>query len=152
MQNNTITIKGTAYEVRFSLRAIKHFEELASKSISESAGTWDHTLFFFCTLKALNKGFEMTFDAFVDYLDNNTDVLIQWQALNVEAENTEGNDLTKQATKTLKKNNLSSLWMLSLLCVVCMGVAPLIFGIGLIPMSLWGIIKLISSIGKKQKP
>lgn len=146
----TLTINKVDFKVGFSLRAIKLFEEMAGKSIQQQTGTWDNTIFFYCTLKALNENFEMTFDEFIDYLDNNTSLLIDWQTLN-NAE-VEADENTTATNDKKKQNTLFTLWMLSLLLLVCMAAAPIIFGIGLVPMSLWGITKLITSIGKKPKP
>lgn len=150
MQSEKITINNTSYNVRFSLRAIKLFEELAGKSIQQMQGTWDASIYFYATLKALNTDFEMSFDEFIDYLDTHTDLLIEWQTLNVSEPATDEN--ASPIKKNKLSNNLSMLWMLSLLLFVCTVAAPVIFGIGLLPMSLWGITKLITSIGKKPKP
>lgn len=144
----TIEINGLSCKVDFSLRAIKLFEEIAGKSITESAGTWDNTIYFYSTIKALNPKFKLSFDEFIDYIEKNTDLLIQWQTMAP----TDPDNAPPEATADKKKVSLFGLWTLSLLLLACLALAPIIFGVTSVFLSLKLIIMPIIWLGKKRKP
>jgi hypothetical protein len=141
MKQNTININGKAYQIGFSFKAIREFETIAKKSITECTGTWDNILFFYATLTALNEGFEITFEQFIEYLDADPNLLIQFQH----------NENDRQTTNpTPEKKSFFGLWMLSLLLLVLPIFLPIISGISFLYLSLKLLARPIAKIGKKR--
>lgn len=146
MKRNTININGKAYKIGFSFKAIREFETIAKKSITECTGTWDNILFFYATLTALNEGFEITFEQFIEYLDADPNLLIQFQ----HNENSEpGTRNIKPGTNEQKKS-LFGLWTLSLLLLGLPIFLPIISGISFLYLSLKLLGRHIAKIGKKR--
>jgi len=122
-----ITINDKAYNVGFSFRAIKLFEERTGKSVTEAIGTWDNLVFFWCTLKAKNKDFDTNFDEFVDIVDAEPDLMVQFQAVN----NTDPEPV-KQVKKKHTTKELFGLLTLSLLLLALPVWMPIISTIFLV--------------------
>jgi hypothetical protein len=147
----TVTISKKIYKVGFSFRAIREFEKLTQKSITECKSTWDNLIFFYATLKALNpESFTMDLEQFTDAMDANPELLADFQT-----ETTPGVDSTGAAdsdplTSRQKKSlPASTLWTLSLLLLASPVLVPVISGIIWIWMSLKLLARLIAKIGKK---
>lgn len=139
-----ITIASTTYQVGFSFRAIREFEKLAQKSITMCTSTWDNLLFFYATLKALNKNFDMTLEEFTNHMDEHPELLASFQ--------TETTTPGEAPAETGQKKSLSPfvLWTLSLLLLVSPVLVPIISGIIWIWMSLKLLVRPIAKIGKKR--
>jgi hypothetical protein len=146
----TVTIASTTYKVGFSFRAIREFEKLTNKSITECTSTWDNLIFFYSTLKALNpETFEMSLEQFTDEMDANPTLLADFQtdtAPPSSDDSQSSDDLISAQKKSLPD---STLWMLSLLLLVSPVLVPAISGIIWIWMSLRLLASLIAKIGKK---
>lgn len=146
-----ITIAGQTYRVGFSFRSIRNFEELTGKSITECTSTWDNLVFFYCTIKALNPEFTANLDTFVDYIDTDPNLLVEFQNLQATAtDNPESSpDASGENPASKKKANLFGLWTLSALLLVSPVLVPLISGISLLYLSLKLLARLIGRVGKK---
>ena len=71
-------INGKEYKFKRTMRSIMMFEQMKDKSISElSERIEDLVSYYYCVLKACNKESEITFDEFVDALDEDETLLGQ---------------------------------------------------------------------------
>lgn len=66
-----ITIKDKTYKVKYSLRALFIYEQITKKAFALNTIT-DYYLFFYCMLLA--SGSELTFDDFIDTLDEHPEI------------------------------------------------------------------------------
>lgn len=146
----TININGQELKVRFTMRATREYEEITGKSLSQADGTWDEIIYFWCTLRALNKDFKMEFEDFVDYLDENIEVFIEFQKSQQQTNPEPGPEASgRNPEPDKKKTNYFGLWTLSLLLLVSPVLVPLISGIALLYLSLRLLVSLIAKAGKK---
>lgn len=143
MKSESIEIKGKAYKIGFSFKAIREYELLAKKSITECTGTWDNIIFFYATISALNPDFDLSFDAFVNVLDEDPQLLIQFQTSDSQQQ-------VPQDDQQNQKKSLFGLWMLSLLLLGLPIFLPITSGILFLWLSLRLLVKLIARIGRKQ--
>ena len=147
-----MNIKGEAFEVGFSFRAINMYEEQTGKSISECTSTWDFLNFFFATLKALNKHFAYTFEEFVDLLDQEPELLHQFRSVDLQKDR-RAPVQEQPAPGGKKKVSIKQrfgLWMLMLLLLVSPLLIPIISGIALLWQSLKLLAALTAKAGKKR--
>ena len=70
----TIIINNKEYVIKQTIRAIFLWEEITRRTF-EIKNTMDNYIYFYCILLANNPDF-MLWDEFIDYLDNNPDVLV----------------------------------------------------------------------------
>ncbi len=71
----TIEINGTTYNLKYSIRAYIYFEQIVGKPFSVSNLT-DTYILFYSFLMASNKDtFKMTFDDFIDALDEDRSLM-----------------------------------------------------------------------------
>lgn len=75
---NKITIKNKVYKVRYTFRALMLFEQITSKMFSIDNLT-DQITFFFCLLLANNPDDKLTYEEFIDALDDDSTILNQFQ-------------------------------------------------------------------------
>ena len=73
---NTIEINGKNYKFKQSYRAIMLWEEI-SKRPFEITNTTDNLLYYYCVLLGNNREDCITFDEFLDALDDNPTLLIE---------------------------------------------------------------------------
>lgn len=71
-----ITINGTDYEVKWGLRTMFIFEQITQKRFSIDS-TMDSYLLFYSMILANNKDCTMSFDEFIDALDNDPTLITQ---------------------------------------------------------------------------
>ena len=64
----TITIRQKQVELRYSMRALFQYENITGQSFNPKT-LQDFCTFFYCVLVSSNKDLDLTFDEFVDYLD-----------------------------------------------------------------------------------
>ena len=64
----TIKIKNQEVELRYSMRALFQYENITGQSFNPKT-LQDFCTFFYCVLVSSNKDLDLTFDEFVDYLD-----------------------------------------------------------------------------------
>jgi len=149
LKREKVIVKGETYEVGFSFRAMREFEKLAGKHVSELRGTWDEIMYNYCVLLALNEEFEMKFDEFVDWCDSDPSAYIKLHTTRYEAEQDEIPDEPTKKKETITTKNLFVLWIASLLLLVSPVSIPVISGIALVWLSLRLLVRLIGKIGKK---
>jgi len=82
LETKKIKIGDKEYPVRMSLRAMIEFENMSGHSISTMETLQDMTMIFYCTLKA--GGSAMTYDEFMDIVDDSPDVLTAFSDLMIE--------------------------------------------------------------------
>ena len=63
-----VTIKGTAYKIKWSLRAQIFYEALKQQS-QDMGQTMDTLMYYFAILMTSNPGIDMTIDQFIDACD-----------------------------------------------------------------------------------
>lgn len=71
----TIKINKQDYKIKQTIRALFLFEEISNKPF-EIKTTLDNYLYFYCLLLANNPDF-MDWDAFVDSLDNDPNIIVE---------------------------------------------------------------------------
>ena len=91
----TISINNKDYNIKYTLRSIFIFEEITKKGF-EISSTLDQYIFFYSLILANNKDFQMSFDEFIDFLDENpekirdfTNFLISEKKINDQFEDPE---------------------------------------------------------------
>lgn len=69
----TVKLNSKKYKIKLKLRGFMLFEEMANKSVNEITNRLPDMLkLFYCTVKANNRDeFDMTFDEFIDALEDN---------------------------------------------------------------------------------
>lgn len=60
-----VTIKGTSYKIKYTLRALFIFENITGKSFNVES-SMEQFLFYYAILLANNPGMTMSFDEFID--------------------------------------------------------------------------------------
>lgn len=81
-----ITIKDKTYKVKYSLRALFIFEQIKKEPFALKTIT-DYYLFFYCMLLASDSSAELTFDDFIDTLDEHPEIATEMMSyLNKENE------------------------------------------------------------------
>lgn len=66
----TITIKDKEFQLKYSFRALMIYENITKKSFNPKTVT-DMVVFFYSIVLASNKGCELLFDDFLDWIDEN---------------------------------------------------------------------------------
>lgn len=70
----TIEINGTEYKIKYTIRALFIFEQISGKSFKIET-LLDNYLFFYSMLLACNKDNVLTWDEFIDALDEDPTLL-----------------------------------------------------------------------------
>lgn len=78
----TIKIKDKDYKVKQTIRAIFLWEQISEKQF-EIKSTLDNYLYFYCLLLANNKDF-MSWDEFIDTLDDEPGIIVEMSQLLTE--------------------------------------------------------------------
>lgn len=73
---NTIKINGTDCKVKQTVRALFLWEQIAGRSF-EVKTTLDNYLYYYCLILANNPDTSLTWDEFIDAIDNDPAILIQ---------------------------------------------------------------------------
>lgn len=72
----TVNINGTDYNIKYTLRALFIFEQITGKSFKLES-LLDNYLLFYSMLLACNKDNVLTWDEFIDALDNDPTIMIE---------------------------------------------------------------------------
>lgn len=75
-----INIKGKEVELKYSIRSLFLFENIMNKSFSLD-NTQDTVVYFYCVLMASDKTLALTFEEYLDLLDENPNIIAdfaQW--------------------------------------------------------------------------
>lgn len=87
-----VRIKEQEVELRYSMRSLFMFERVANKSFNPTT-IEDFCTFFYCVVCSSNKDLDLTFDEFVDYLDEDPSKM---------------NEFAEWLSKTMQKSNFLS--------------------------------------------
>lgn len=93
-----ITINNKQYKLKYTLRAMMLFEQITKKIFSIESLS-DELVFFYSIILANNPDEPMNFDQFLDAIDNDPDLLVQFQKFLIE-ENNKRNTYTEDSEKT----------------------------------------------------
>lgn len=74
-----ITIKDKQYKIKYTLRALFIYEQITGKAFNLRTIT-DEYLFFYCILAANNPDIQLTFDDLIDAIDEDMNIMIQFQS------------------------------------------------------------------------
>ena len=72
-----ITIKDKEYKLKYTLRALFIFEQATGKAFKLETLT-DQYLLFYCMLAANNESMSLTFEDFIDALDEDPTIMIEF--------------------------------------------------------------------------
>ena len=87
-----VRIKEQEVELRYSMRSLFMFERVANKNFNPTT-IEDFCTFFYCVVCSSNKDLDLTFDEFVDYLDEAPSKM---------------NEFAEWLSKTMQKNTFLS--------------------------------------------
>ena len=87
-----VRIKEQEVELRYSMRSLFMFERVANKNFNPTT-IEDFCTFFYCVVCSSNKDLDLTFDEFVDYLDEDPSKM---------------NEFAEWLSKTMQKSNFLS--------------------------------------------
>lgn len=88
----TITIRQKEITLKYSMRALFQYENITGQSFNPKT-LQDFCTFFYCVLCSSNKDLDLTFDEFVDYLDEDPSKM---------------NEFAEWLSKTMQKSNFLS--------------------------------------------
>lgn len=87
MLTKTITLNGEEYRLRACTAAAVYYEQVKGEPFDIVKGLTDNLLYFWCMLQASNRDKAvMDFFDFVDYLDENPDILTVFRELLTDAQ------------------------------------------------------------------
>lgn len=85
-----ITIKEKEIELKYSIRSLIMYENMTDKTLSVSNSLTDMLVFMYCVVITSSKDYSLTFDEFIDFLDENMDFIAQfseWLQNNINTNN-----------------------------------------------------------------
>lgn len=85
-----ITIKEKEIELKYSIRSLIMYENMTDKTLSVSNSLTDMIVFMYCVVISSSKDYSLTFDEFIDFLDENMDFIAQfseWLQNNINTNN-----------------------------------------------------------------
>ena len=85
-----VNIKGKDIELKYTIRALMMYENMMENTFNPQ-GVTDMVTFFYCIVLASSKDYSITFDEFIDYIDNSNYVL---------------NDFKEWISKVIENNNI----------------------------------------------
>lgn len=88
----TIQIRQTEITLKYSMRALFQYETITGQSFNPKT-LQDFCTFFYCVVCSSNKDLDLTFDEFVDYLDEDPSKM---------------NEFAEWLSKTMQKSNFLS--------------------------------------------
>ena len=88
----TIKIRQTEITLKYSMRALFQYENITGQSFNPKT-LQDFCTFFYCVLCSSNKDLDLTFDEFVDFLDEDPSKM---------------NEFAEWLSKTMQKSNFLS--------------------------------------------
>ena len=85
-----LKIKDKEIELKYSIRALLMYENMTDKTFSTSTLLTDMIVFMYCVVISSSKDYSLSFDEFIDYLDENPNVIqefAEWLKNNVNSNN-----------------------------------------------------------------
>lgn len=74
----TITIDNKEIDLRYSFRALMIYEKIADKSFTNVSGLTEILIFFYSVILGSDSEMNLTWDQFIDWLDNNPNMLTEF--------------------------------------------------------------------------
>lgn len=78
-----ITINGKAYKIKYTIRALFIYEQITGKIFSMKTLT-DEYIFFYSLIMANNPDSELTFDSFINAIDENPKLMKKYNKFMLE--------------------------------------------------------------------
>jgi len=100
-----INIKDQEFELKQTFRTAMLFESITGESFGQTTSTYNFLLFFYCNVVGSKRGLNLTFDEFIDYIDDNQDKIVEFS--NWLQDNNKVGEMTntkEEDTKSVKKN------------------------------------------------
>lgn len=85
-----LNIKDKEIELKYSIRALLMYENMTDKTFSTSTLLTDMIVFMYCIVISSSKDYSLSFDDFIDYLDENPNAIqefAEWLKNNVNSNN-----------------------------------------------------------------
>lgn len=85
-----LNIKDKEIELKYSIRALLMYENMTDKTFSTSTLLTDMIVFMYCVVISSSKDYSLSFDDFIDYLDENPNAIqefAEWLKNNVNSNN-----------------------------------------------------------------
>jgi hypothetical protein len=85
-----LNIKDKEIELKYSIRALLMYENMTDKTLSTSTLLTDMIVFMYCVVISSSKDYSLSFDDFIDFLDENPDAIqefAEWLKNNVNSNN-----------------------------------------------------------------
>lgn len=85
-----LNIKDKEIELKYSIRALLMYENMTEKTFSTSTLLTDMIVFMYCIVISSSKDYSLSFDDFIDYLDENPNAIqefAEWLKNNVNSNN-----------------------------------------------------------------
>lgn len=97
-----ITINGTDYKVKYTIRALFIFEQITGRAF-EIKTTMDNYLFFYSMILANNPDNPLDWDEFIDAMDNDSTLITQLNQ--VISDSTKKNELFNEVSENGEKKS-----------------------------------------------
>lgn len=72
----TVNINGKDYQIKQTIRGLFLWEQISGRSF-EIRNTLDNYLYFYCLILANNKDCELDWDAFIDAIDADPNIIVE---------------------------------------------------------------------------
>ena len=102
---NTILINGKEYKIKYGIRAMLHAEQITQKPFSLDNMNEQLVFLYSCLLAADNE-LTMSYEEFLDSIDEDMSVIIRFGQYLAEQQKKEKNILKDKGSKKKKKENL----------------------------------------------
>lgn len=102
---NTILINGNEYKIKYSIRAMLIAEQITQKPFSLDNMN-EQLVFLYACLLAADNELTMTYEEFLDAIDDDMSIIIRFGQYIAEQQKKEKNILKDKGTKKKKKENL----------------------------------------------
>ena len=84
-----VNIKGNEIELKYTMRSMILFENITDKTFNPE-GVTDILTYFYCVVLASSKDYTLTFDEFIDFIDDNPNIMkefSEWLMVSVNQNN-----------------------------------------------------------------
>ena len=102
---NTILINGNEYKIKYGIRAMLIQEQITQKPFSLENMN-EQLVFLYACLLAANNELTMTYEEFLDAIDDDMSIIIRFGQYLAEQQKKEKNILKDKGSKKKKKENL----------------------------------------------
>lgn len=96
-----ITIKEKTFNLKKTFRSLIAYEQAMGKAFAPSTVT-EYLMYFYCVIIASNSDLELTYDDFIDWVDNNPTVFKEFSDWLIEQSEIESKLTKKKSVRTTK--------------------------------------------------